>query len=437
MRPIPILALLLTTCFTSDAEVITYKPPRVIVTTDGEADDQCSMVRYLLYSDQFRTRGLIYSSSKHHWAGDGGAEAHKWHGTTWIEDQLDAYAAVHPMLKTHAPFPSPEELRAQVAVGNIALEGDMAAETPGSRHIVAELLKDDVSPVWLLAWGGPNTIARALKSIAEQHPDRVAEVSRKARIYLISEQDPTFRGYIAPNWPELTTLICTASTYGAIAYRWDEALPESLHGYFSAAWQRENLLEGHGPLAAKYIVRKDKAFRSEGDSPSFMHLIATGIGHPDAPDLGGWGGRFTRQGNLWYSAEERGEFKSALVPWVAAFQSDFAARADWCVLPWDKANHKSPPVIEGIAGNVLRPGEHVTLRATATPERDGETFTWRWRHDDNLGTTDPFALENADTPELTFTAPDTPGEIHLLLEATDNGTPPLTSWRRVIFAVAD
>ena len=45
--------------------------PRVIVTTDGEADDMDSFIRFLLYSNEFDLEGLVYSSSQWHYAGDG------------------------------------------------------------------------------------------------------------------------------------------------------------------------------------------------------------------------------------------------------------------------------------------------------------------------------------------------------------------------------
>ncbi len=39
--------------------------PRVIVTTDGEIDDECSMVRFLLYANEFDVEGIITSSSQY------------------------------------------------------------------------------------------------------------------------------------------------------------------------------------------------------------------------------------------------------------------------------------------------------------------------------------------------------------------------------------
>jgi inosine-uridine nucleoside N-ribohydrolase len=43
--------------------------PRIIVTTDGESDDKCSFVRFLLYTTDFDVEGLIYTNSKWHLEG--------------------------------------------------------------------------------------------------------------------------------------------------------------------------------------------------------------------------------------------------------------------------------------------------------------------------------------------------------------------------------
>ena len=45
--------------------------PRTIVTTDPELDDSNSLVRFLLYSAEVETEGLVYASSQFHWRGDG------------------------------------------------------------------------------------------------------------------------------------------------------------------------------------------------------------------------------------------------------------------------------------------------------------------------------------------------------------------------------
>ena len=81
------------------------------------------------------------------------------------------------------------------------MEGEMDEVTAGSQHIAKVLLDEtDDRPIWLQAWGGPNTIARALKTIEEQHPQRMAEVAKKIRFFFIWELDSTYQAYIRPHW---------------------------------------------------------------------------------------------------------------------------------------------------------------------------------------------------------------------------------------------
>src|SRR5215471_8286407 len=70
--------------------------PRVIVTTDGEVDDMCSMVRFLMYANEFQVEGLIHSSSRFHWLGQ------TWSGVEWINNQIDQYARIYDHLRQNA-----------------------------------------------------------------------------------------------------------------------------------------------------------------------------------------------------------------------------------------------------------------------------------------------------------------------------------------------
>ena len=53
--------------------------PRIIVTSDGEIDDQCSMIRFMLYTNECDVEGIVTSSSQYHWQG------HRWAGDNWID----------------------------------------------------------------------------------------------------------------------------------------------------------------------------------------------------------------------------------------------------------------------------------------------------------------------------------------------------------------
>jgi hypothetical protein len=417
--------------------------PRLIATTDGEIDDRCSMIRFLMYANEWDIKGLVHSSSKHHWKGDENHPGKRWEDVSWLDEQIDAYAAVYPSLKQHDPdYPSPEYLRSQVFVGNIAYEGEMEKPTPGSDRIVEVLLDDDPAPVWLQAWGGPNTIARALKTIKEKHPERVAEASRKARLYLITEQDVTYRDYIAKQWPDALAIVSNA--FGAIAYRWDSIMEPDLQKHFDGAWMKENILNGHGPLCAMYEARNDGSFRSEGDSPSFMHTLALGLGSHEHPSYGGWGGRFVQTGDDWRSATDNRNRYESILRWAVAFQNDWAARADWCVKPYDECNHNPVVVCNGDrTRHVLEiasdPGDTVELSAAGSSDPDGDELSYKWSVYKEAGTYwDAAPIRGADATDAAVIVPQEASgrTIHVILEVVDDGDPPLTAYRRVILKVS-
>ncbi|MBQ9172712.1 MAG: DUF1593 domain-containing protein [Bacteroidales bacterium] len=65
---------------------------RIVVLTDAEIDDQCSMVRFLLSTNEFETEGIVTTSSQFHWVG------HNWAGNDWLAPYLKAYREVYPNL---------------------------------------------------------------------------------------------------------------------------------------------------------------------------------------------------------------------------------------------------------------------------------------------------------------------------------------------------
>ncbi len=442
-----IAALFALAAFPGQARPAGSAPPnqgiRTIATTDGEIDDRCSMVRFLMYANEYDVRGIVISSSRYHWKGNATVKAHRWEGEEWLERQLGAYARVYPSLKQHDPrYPTPDHLRSVSAVGNVATEGDMSGPTPGSNLIVAELLKDDPRPVWLQAWGGPNTIAQALKTIEEQRPGRKAEVTRKARLFLIEEQDNTYSAYIAKRWPDL--LAISSRAFPAIAYGWRDIMDAEDQAYFDGAWMKRNILQGHGPLCAMYEARGDGAFISEGDSPAFMHLIDVGLGSHLNPSYGGWGGRFEQDGSLWVSARDDRDMYRTILRWAQDFQNDWAARADWCVRPYAQANHAPVAVVNGDrTRNPIRirvkPGATVRLNAAASSDPDRNRLTFRWWNYKEAGTfwaSVPVRGDTASTASVTIPNEASGRSLHIILRVQDNGDPPLVAYRRVIVEVA-
>lgn len=443
--------------------------PRVLVTSDGEIDDECSLVRFLLYANEWDIEGIITSSSQYHWQG------HKWAGDDWAQPYLKAYTEVYPNLLKHDPgYPSPEFLQSRTLLGNVKTEGEMEMVTSGSKRIVEVLLDDsDPRPIWIQAWGGTNTIARALKTIEEEHPEKMAAVARKIRFYFIWEQDITYQRYIRPHWGKYNIPTIISDQFIAIFYHWKKFLPADKQAYLAGSWMKPNILENHGPLCSLYKahVKGDKGFdegdfRSEGDSPAFLHTIPTGLRSMESPDFGGWGGRFVKvRDNTWLDpVTEPGyqypagrwfgnsawgrmrlkkeipndaELTAYLKPqwrWIDAFQNDFAARADWCVKEFKDANHAPVIQINGALNRTVKADETVKLEATAT-DPDGNKLTTRWwQYSDADSAVTKVVITNPDSLDhASFVVPKEPGkQIHIILEVTDNGSPPLVVYQRII-----
>jgi hypothetical protein len=442
--------------------------PRIIVTSDGEIDDQCSMVRFLLYANEWDIEGIITSSSQYHWQG------HSWPGDNWIEPFLDAYAQVYPnLLKHDAEYPAPEYLRERTYLGNVKAEGEMDEVTAGSQHIVKVLLDEtDDRPIWMQAWGGTNTIARALKTIEQNHPERMAEVAEKARFFFIWEQDSTYQAYMRPRWGQFEIPTIISDQFEAIAYRWKQVLPEEMQAHFEGAWMNDHILDNHGPLCALYPAHDNGDFRSEGDSPAFLHTIVTGLRNLESPGWGGWGGRYVRvrentwldpvpvsgyvyPEGRWYSSsawgrnslregttateEQRRAYFKPMWRWADALQNDFASRADWCVKSFEEANHP-PVVVLGHAADLeVQPGVTVQLSARRTSDPDGDALAYRWWHYREAGSYDGIIeIQDAGKHEASFTVPGDAGKgetIHLVCEVTDTGTPQLSRYQRVVVEI--
>lgn len=475
--------------------------PRTIVTSDPELDDLNSMIRFLLYSNEVQVEGLVYSSSQHHWKGDATRPPKRWKaGPSHIEDALGVYDQVYRNLRNHADYPTPAYLRSKYRVGNIVYQGDMAASTPGSQLIASVLLDDKPGPVFLQAWGGTNTIARALKDIEERYagtrkwPAIYEKVSEKAIITRFGAQDTTYADYIAPVWPEIENREVATTTWG---YFTRNALQPEDHELVGPEWTRANV-SSVGPFGELYRVWGDGkfmaegfdnedffgfdttlpensrealiargyvvwsplyppgAFISEGDSSNFALLVDNGLRSYESATYGGWGGRQVRSatnphlyvappataGDVKPGTTERPR-DYATARWWRDIQMDFAARLQWTVTPRRSgANHEPTAFVPRSQLDItVRPGQRVHLLGKGW-DGDGDRVTARWWQYAEAGTY-PGAVTvtpvgSPRSPLAAFTVPRDAQRgqtIHLIYEVTDDGTPALTSYQRVIATV--
>jgi hypothetical protein len=445
--------------------------PRVFVLTDieNEPDDAMSLVRFLVYSNQWDVEGLVATTSVHQ----------KNKIAAWrIREIVAAYAQVRDNLELHEKgFPTADALRAVIVEGrpDYGMHAvGKGMDSAGSELLIAAADRKDSRPLWVPVWGGPNVLAQALWKVrATRSSNQLHEFVAKLRVYTISDQDDS-GPWIRKNFPGLF-YVASPGFHGGGAYHqatWSGISGDRFHGRFAGAdfaivdnpWLDEHI-RGKGPLGAQYPQVK---FLMEGDTPSFLGLVGNGLNAPEHPDWGGWGGRYefytprmrkwlaepeTRP--IWSDAEDEvlgvdglwhTSNKATIWRWRQAYQNDFAARMDWTVKSHAEANH--PPIATLGHADTLsaKPGERVNLSARGSTDPDADTLSYEWFFYPEAGSFTvatgrsgaPVTLEHAREPEASFVVPTnyfTTGTMHFILAVTDGGKPPLTRYRRVIVSV--
>jgi hypothetical protein len=447
---------------------IPHAKPRVIVLTDlsNEPDDEESLVRFLVYADQFDVEGLIATTSnwlKHQPRED------------LIRRDLAAYAEVRANLVKHSPgFPTPEQLLAVTRTGQS--DYGMAAVGPnqstgGSQRIIDAVDRADERPVWISVWGGANTLAQALRDVrAARSPLEVDKFVAKLRVYAISDQDdsgpwlrrefPRLFYIVSPSNPSSFEEYYRATWTGISGGIETQTAPGYHAAMVSNPWLEANIINHHGPLGALYPRR---LYLMEGDTPSFLGLIDRGLGWDVSPAYGGWGGRyalFQASGEtrpIWTEINatrdrvevEPGRFDSSnqatIWRWREQFQNDFAARMAWCVAgDFKQANHNPRPVLNGEhSTNVVvisaRSGTTVKLSAAGTDAGDdGQHVSVNWWIYPEAGTIEGATLSatSGEIAEVTLPSVTKPGTVHVILQVEDDGTPRLFSYRRAVIEVS-
>ncbi|WP_289063940.1 nucleoside hydrolase-like domain-containing protein [uncultured Zobellia sp.] len=452
----------------------TSKKSRVIILTDIEADpdDTQSLVRLLLYANEIDIKGIVATTS------------------CWLKNSvhpesinkvLSAYAEVQPNLKLHHPdFPKPEDLFPLVKSG-LPVYGMLGVgkdkDSEGSDWIIKTLEEKDERPLWISVWGGANTLAQALYKIKNtKTKEEQKRLISKLRVYTISDQDDSGI-WIRDKFQDLFYIVSPGDDYGTATWNGINSFIKGIDNTeISNSWISENIQQGHGPLGALY---PDVAWGVEGDTPAFLSLIPNGLNAPEHPNWGGWGGRYKflrptfsgrKKGNsgvpfevetraIWTNTEDsfspylakdygrnveldstvfKGD-KVSLWRWRDDFQNDFAARMDWCTLPFSEANHAPVIALKHADRITVKSGKGITLDAFDSTDPDGDSLSFLWFDYPEAGTyKKPIKIGGTENARLvSFAAPKVEKEmtVHMILKVTDKGTPALSSYKRIIITV--
>jgi hypothetical protein len=491
--------------------------PRAIITTDLECDDMNSLIHLCLYLNEIDIDGIIYTSSQFHFNGDGvhtlgevnpnyrciGEAAYMTHigyphpdpeaknlksyrpfEEGWIESLWKKeYAKVYPNLKkNHPDFPSPERLLSITKYGNIAFEGDVREDTEGSNLIKEAILDKDERILYLLSWGGVNTIVRALLSIAEEYKsteqweDIYRLICKKVRILGVFDgvgQDNSYEDHAKALYPDIK-ILNTDFMYGGFmaSVREQEDCIET----FRSEWLKENIKYGHGELMSKYglfgdgtyyegepepfqygtqlslnwgfdmipnITFKSYDFLGEGDSGTYVLLFDVGLRGLENGNYGTLLGRVFESGHKpqkgydYFTGEEGNPNR-----FVRAYQEEWAARAEWCIKSFDECNH--PPIVSVVHGDITAAaGEVVYLEGSASdPDGDGLRSHWFVYLEGSNYSGNAKDLRVWETMHYftRFTIPNDakPGDyFNLILEVQDDAPKPITRYAQVIVTVKE
>ncbi len=290
--------------------------------------------------------------------------------------------------------------------------------------------EDDPRPLYVVVNAGSNTLAQAIIEYEANHTKKESNAFfRELRVFENGAQDNA-GAWICANYPDIHWVRSNYQTYcyggpdvkGKLEkyqigpYTWE---PYEYSFLGQHHWALDHIKVNHGSLGKTWPLRIMGSrgsihFLEGGGTIPWLGLVRNGLTIINQPRWGGWSGRFTKEkiknewsrhkdiqvdeekygvfylytedAENWEDLETGVNHSNKFAPvwrWRRAMFNDFKTRMDWCVVPFENANHNPVAAFNGDQTEKIHflkaaPGETVTLDAIASIDPDGDDLVFSW-----------------------------------------------------------
>jgi hypothetical protein len=431
--------------------------PRLVVLTDistWETDDHESLIRLMVHADMYEIEGIIITTG---WSIDDVNKVKQFKDIA--SSVIDAYQKDLPNLLKRSNqndfaqdeekqkigyWPSANYLRERTMFGSMFMGMDKIGinnNSDGSNLIIQLADEEDNRPIWVTFWGGGNTLAQSIWQV--QHTRSKSELKtflNKLRVYAITDQDRPQKSSF-----EISSHAWMRRNFSDdLLFIWDECAWNYQNGTGKNNWaDYEKNIQNHGNLGNQYPKYK---YGVEGDTPAFLHIMPNGLNNPNEPTQASWGG-YSKWGkgedNNGYSYVNYNENEYDICNkyekyFYPATFNNFSARMDWAK---DGKGNINPIIkIDGdtslnIITKKAKQGTTISIDASASTDPNGDTLNYKWWIQPEAGTYNGnINILNNTTSKIMINIPSnsTGKNFHIICEVTDDGSPQLTTYRRII-----